>query len=105
MEATAEAPVATHAPARQGYSSRPGALIWSFRKSRDRWKAKCGEAKDSLKRERNRVADLSKSRDRWRAEAERAGRRATELEAEVAELRSRLGSAAAGKKTTGPPPR
>lgn len=90
MEATAEAPIDPHAPARQGYSSRPGALIWFFRKSRDQWKAKCRAAKDSLKRERNRVADLSRSREHWRAEAERAGGRAAELEAEVAELRSRL---------------
>ena len=41
MEATAEAPIDTHAPARKEYSSRPGALIWFFRKSRDEWKAKC----------------------------------------------------------------
>src|SRR4051794_36135384 len=96
MEATAEA----HAPARKEYSSRPGALIWFFHKSRDEWKAKCRQAKDSLKREKNRVADLTKSREHWRAEAERAGRRAAELEAEVAELRSRL-EAGLEKKRTG----
>jgi hypothetical protein len=90
MEATAEAPIDAPAPARKEYSSRPGALIWFFRKSRDEWKAKCREAKGSLKREKNRVADLSKSREHWRAAAERAGRRAAELEAEVTLLRSRL---------------
>ena len=100
MEATAQAPIATHEPPRKEYSSRPGALIWSFRKSRNEWKAKCKAAKDSLKREKNRVADLSKSRERWRAEAERAGRRGAELEAEVAELRSRL-EAGLEKKRTG----
>jgi chromosome segregation ATPase len=100
MEATAEA----HAPARKEYSSRPGALIWFFHKSRDQWKAKCRQAKDSLKREKNRVADLAKSREHWRAEAERAGRRAAGLEAEVAELRSRL-EAGLEKKPTGWPAR
>src|SRR5689334_22403137 len=94
MEATAEA----HAPARKEYASRPGALIWSFHKSRDQWKAKCRQAKDSLKREKNRVADLTKSREHWRTEAERAGRRGAELEAEVAELRSRLEAELGGKK-------
>jgi len=90
MEATAEPPIDAHVPVRKAYSSRPGALIWFFHKSRDEWKAKCKAAKVSLKREKNRVADLSKSREHWRAEAERAGRRSAELEAEVAELRSRL---------------
>ena len=37
MDATAETiPAAT----REDYKSRPGALIWFFRKSRDRWKSK-----------------------------------------------------------------
>jgi predicted nucleic acid-binding Zn-ribbon protein len=102
MEATAEAPIDPHAPARQGYSSRPGALIWFFRKSRDQWKAKCQAAKGQLKLQKNRVADLSTSRDHWRDQAERAGRRAAALEAEVADLRARLESAEAEKKTTGP---
>lgn len=105
MEATAEAPIDTQAPAREGYSSRPGALIWFFRKSRDQWEAKCRAAKDELKRQKNRAADLSRSRDHWRAEAERDGRRAAELEAEVADLRSRLESAEAGEKTGDRPPR
>ncbi len=48
MEATAEAPIDAHAPARKGYSSRPGALIWFFRKSRDEWKAKCSGAHTSI---------------------------------------------------------
>src|SRR3954452_4680455 len=100
MEGIAEAPIDTRAPAHKEYSSRPGALIWFFRKSRDQWKAKCRAAKDSLKRERNRVADLSRSREHWRAEAERAGGRAAELGAEVAELRSRL-EAGLEKKRTG----
>src|SRR4051812_5516412 len=104
MEAAAGAAIDNQAPPRQGYSSRKGALIWSFRKSRDRWKAKCKAAKDSLKREKNRVADLSRSRAHWRAEAERAGRRAAALEAEVAELRSRL-EAGLEKKPTGRPAR
>src|SRR3954452_11718788 len=105
MEGIAEAPIDTRAPAHKEYSSRPGALIWFFRKSRDQWKAKCRAAKDALKREKNRTADLSKSRDHWRAEGERASRRAVEIEAEMAELRAQVESAAAGKKTSDRPAR
>jgi hypothetical protein len=105
MEATAAAPIDSQAAPRKEYSSRPGALVWFFRKSRDQWKAKCRDAKGALKREKNRVADLSRSRDHWRAEAEHAGRRAAELQAAVADLQSRLGSAAAGKKTSDRPAR
>jgi predicted nucleic acid-binding Zn-ribbon protein len=102
MDATAEAPIDPQAATQGQYSSRKGALVWFFRKSRDQWKAKCQAANGQLKLQKNRVADLSRSRDHWRDQAERAGRRAAALEAEVADLRARLESAEAEKKTTGP---
>ena len=45
------------------YSSRRGVLVWFFRKSRDNWKSKYQTLKASLKREKNRVADVTKSRE------------------------------------------
>ena len=46
-------------------------LVASFRKSRDRWKQKCIDAKVDRKRLQVRVADVSKSRDGWRDKAAR----------------------------------
>ena len=87
------------------YSSRPGALIWSFRKSRQRWKQKYRDLKADLKRHRNHVADATKARDQWRARAETADARAADLAAEVAALRARLDALEAEKKSLPPPPR
>jgi len=56
------------------YKSRPGALIWFFRKSRDLWKSKYQALKASVKQLRNHVADLTKSREQWRLKAVRACR-------------------------------
>jgi hypothetical protein len=96
MDATAEmAPP----PTPQDYKSRPGALIWFFRKSRDGWKRKYQALKAAEKGYKNRIADLTKSREHWRAEAQRAGERRAAAEAELAELRARA-AAAGGKKRT-----
>jgi len=93
MDATAEMiPPATP----QDYKSRPGALIWFFRKSRDGWKRKYQDLKAAEKTSKNRIADLTKSRERWRTEAQRAGERLAAAEAELAGLRA--GIAAAGEK-------
>jgi chromosome segregation ATPase len=87
MDATAETlPAST----REEYKSRPGALIWFFRKSRDRWKSKYQALKATVKGEKNRIADLTKSRQQWRLKAEQAGERLSALEAEIAELRTRI---------------
>jgi len=85
------------------YTSRPGALIWSFRKSRDRWKEKYRDLKASVKRYKVRAADVTKSREQWRLKAERAAARLTALEAEVAALRA--GAAAREKNGAARPPR
>jgi Basic region leucine zipper len=87
----------TRDPAPKDYKSRPGALAWFFRKSRDGWKRKYRDLKGTVKGLKNRVADLTRSRQRWRAKAERAGERLDALEAENAALRARI-AAAGGEK-------
>jgi chromosome segregation ATPase len=78
------------AATREDYKSRPGALIWSFKKSRNNWKAKSQALKVSVKRLKNRLAAVTRSRARWRDKAADADRRAAALEAEIAELRDRI---------------
>jgi chromosome segregation ATPase len=93
----------TQDPDPKAYKSRPGALIWFFRKSRDGWKRKYRDLKAAVKGLKNRVADLTKSREQWRARAEQAGERLAALEAENAELRARVAAAEEKKKrATGP---
>ena len=93
----------TQDPTPKGYKSRPGALAWFFRKSRDGWKRKYRDLKVTVKGLKNRIADLTKSREQWRAKAEQAGERLGALEAENAELRARIVAAEDKKKrATGP---
>ena len=79
---------AVPAPTRQDYKSRPGALIWFFRKSRDQWKRKYQDLKAADKALKNRIADLTKSREQWKLKAEQASQRLAALEAALAELRA-----------------
>ncbi len=85
------------------YKSRPGALAWFFRKSRDGWKRKYRDLKVTVKGFKNRIADLTKSREQWRDKAEQANQRLGALEAENAELRARI-AAAEDKKKRAPEP-
>jgi chromosome segregation ATPase len=103
MEATFSAVDMAQAqqPATEGYKSRPGALIWFFRKSRDGWKRKYQDLKASAKQLKNRVADLTKSRDQWRLQAERAQEQLAVLQAENDSLRAQAATPAAEKKPTG----
>jgi chromosome segregation ATPase len=103
MDATVPGEVTTPAPkpTTKEYKSRPGALAWCFRKSRDLWKAKYQDLKASFKRLTNRVADLTKSRDRWRLQAEEAQGQLAALEARVAGLQAEVASLTAEKKTSG----
>ena len=97
MDATAEtSPPSTH----PDYKSRPGALIWFFRKSRDGWRRKYQDLKAAEKAYKNRIADLTKSREHWRTEAQRADERLAAAEAELAALRGRVAAAEGGKKRT-----
>src|SRR5271170_1383600 len=94
MDATAEL---TGTQTREEYSSRPGALIWCFRKSRNGWKRKYQELKATVKGFKNQIAAVTKSRERWRLEAEAARKQVLALEVEIRELRAQ--SEAAQKKT------
>jgi septal ring factor EnvC (AmiA/AmiB activator) len=81
------------------FKSRPGALAWSFRKSRDRWKVKYMKLKTELKRHTNRVADLTKSRAHWRAQAEAARQELHAREAEISALREQIAAIDVKKKS------
>jgi septal ring factor EnvC (AmiA/AmiB activator) len=95
MDGTAE-PTGTPTP--KDYKSRPGALAWFFRKSRDRWKRKYQDLKATLKSSKNRIADLTKSRQQWRLKAEQAAQRLAALEAEIAALRAPVAAQTDKKK-------
>ena len=51
------------------YLSPISKLLRFFRRSRDKWKAKCQEAKRENKSLKYRLAKMTESRDRWKAEA------------------------------------
>jgi hypothetical protein len=44
-------------------------LLRFFRRSRDKWKAKCKEAKQENKSLKYRLAKMTQKRDRWKNEA------------------------------------
>ena len=67
----------------KSYKSPRRKLVCFFEKSRNKWKAKCRDAKTSVKRLSNRIRFLAKSKDRWK-------RRSTELEAELGTLKADL---------------
>ncbi len=96
MDATVEL---TGRPTREDYSSRPGALIWFFRKSRDQWKRKHQDLKATIKGFRNQIAAVTKSREQWRLKAEQASERASALEAEIRELRAQVEAVDKKKRT------
>jgi len=93
-ETTAQAPKQTT----KEYKSPPHALIWFFRKSRDLWKSKYQELQASIKRLKNRVADVTKSREQWKLKAEQTNNQLTVLEAENASLRAQIATLAEKKK-------
>jgi chromosome segregation ATPase len=97
MDATAEL---TETPAREKYTSRPGALIWCFGRSRDRWKRKHQDLKATVKGFKNQIAAVTKSREQWRLKAEQASQRISALESEVKELRAEAAASVDKKKRT-----
>jgi chromosome segregation ATPase len=94
VEATAE----TSEQGTKEYKSRPGALIWFFRRSRDLWKDKYQGLKASFKRLTNRVADLTKSRDLWKEKAKRAEGQVAALEAQIVSLQAEVAALTSEKK-------
>jgi|ERR1700678_3128012 chromosome segregation ATPase len=101
MDATAEL---TDKPTREDYTSRPGALIWFFRKSRDGWKKKYQDLKATIKGFKNQIAAVTKSREQWRLKAEQSSERVSALEAEVTELRAQAAASADKKNGRGKRP-
>jgi predicted nucleic acid-binding Zn-ribbon protein len=101
MDATAELIVT---PTREDYTSRPGALIWFFRKSRDRWKRKHQGLKATIKGFKNQIAAVTKSREQWRLKAEQAGERISALETEIREVRAQAASSVDKKNGRGKRP-
>ena len=85
------------------YKSRPGALIWFFRKSRDLWKSKYQALKASVKQLKNKVADLTKSREQWRLKAEQANDQLGALKAKVDNLQAQV-EALTSEKNNDPTP-
>ena len=61
------------------YKSPQRKLVKFFEKSRDSWKAKCREAKRTVKRLKNRIRFLQQSKDQWKD-------RVRGLESEIARL-------------------
>jgi len=55
------------------YRSPVSKLLRFFRGSRDKWKAKCKEAKRENKSLKYRLAKMKESRDRWKAQARCSG--------------------------------
>jgi hypothetical protein len=96
MDATAKL---TGKPTGEDYTSRPGALIWFFRKSRDRWKKKHQDLKATVKGFKNQIAAVTKSREQWRLKAEQASERVSALESKVNELRAQAAASMDKKKT------
>lgn len=99
MDANLVEPQPSLVPEAPRFKSRPGALAWSFRKSRDRWKARAMKLKAELKRSTNRVADVTKSREQWRTRAEAAREQLAARDAEVAALRARVAALEVEKKS------
>jgi len=65
------------------YKSPPRKLISFFEHSRDQWKAKCLDAKASVKRHRNRLRFFATSQERWK-------HRVTALKVELTQLKAQV---------------
>ncbi len=66
----------------KSYKSPRRKLIRFFEKSRNQWKAKCHEAKSTVKQLKNRVRFLEESRQQWKI-------RTKELEGEIAQMKAK----------------
>lgn len=72
------------------YKSPVRKLARFFEKSRDQWKAKCLEAKKTIKYLKNRVRFLEESRDRWKKQAQELEARVEQMEAKERESKEKL---------------
>ena len=72
------------------YKSPVRKLARFFEKSRDQWKAKCREAKATIKYLKNRVRFLEESRDRWKSRAQELEAQVKQMEVKEQELKEEL---------------
>jgi len=72
------------------YKSPVRKLARFFEKSRDQWKAKCREAKATIKYLKSRVRFLEDSRDRWKSRAQELEAQVKQMEAKERELKEEL---------------
>jgi chromosome segregation ATPase len=72
------------------YKSPQRKLVKFFEKSRDGWKAKCHEAKRTVKRLKNRIRFLEQSKEQWKERARDLERELQRLKEEKASLREEL---------------
>ena len=81
------------------YRSPLKKLVRFFERSRDLWKAKCGEAKYRVKLLHTKVADLRKSRERWKVETKQLRGEVRQLQGELGRLRAELQEQKVGAAT------
>ena len=72
------------------YKSPQRKLVKFFEKSRNGWKAKCREAKRSVKRLKNRIRFLQQSKGEWKNRAQNLEREIQRLNAEKESLAEEL---------------
>ncbi len=72
------------------YKSPVRKLARFFEKSRDQWKAKCREAKRTIKYLKNRVRFLEENQDRWKRRAQELEARVKQMEVKERELTEKL---------------
>ena len=72
------------------YRSSPRKLARFFQRSRDIWKARCGDAKYRVKLLHTKVADLQESRERWKRETKHLRSEVKGLQNEVERLLAEL---------------
>ncbi len=85
----------------RSYKSPVRKLARFFEKSRDQWKAKCREAKRSIKYLKNRVRFLEESRDGWKSRAQALEARVQQMAVKEQALTEKLEvlESTASKKT------
>ena len=82
------------------YRSPISKLLRFFCRSRDKWKAKCKEAKRENKSLKYRLAVMTENRDRWKAKARGSGESVPEQSVSAAEKppKNRPGGASRGRR-------
>lgn len=72
----------------EAYKSPLRKLVHVFKRSRDRWKAKCQERKRLCRKLANQVRAVEASREKWKQAAKEAQKQARQLEQQLNGLKS-----------------